>query len=105
MTRCQHPYFANDSFAVDVSNYVGAESSLASNVTKLDECSYTINDTQSIKCTNWVYDKSYYQTTLTEEVCWLLFFCSCLFRSSFFFRCFTRYYFNLFDDAIVVNGL
>lgn len=35
---------------------------------KVDKCSYTFNDTK-YDCDTWVFDKTYYRSTLTEEVC------------------------------------
>ena len=34
---------------------------------KFDKCSYYINDTRH-ECSDWVFDKTFYKTTLTEEV-------------------------------------
>lgn len=42
------------------------------NITQLDKCQITFkltdsNDTFSEKCSEWVYDREYYTTTLTEQ--------------------------------------
>ena len=38
------------------------------NLTNLNTCDYTDNLNVTTKCSEWVFDKTYYQDSLTEEV-------------------------------------
>lgn len=64
--RCQNPYDSNDTFSVKESDYKNLV-----NITSLDKCSITYqtnyNTTATEKCNKWVYDRQYYETTLTED--------------------------------------
>ena len=59
--RCKHPYEESDTFSV-VHNFTNQ------NITALNKCDYIDNVNQTITCKEWVFDKTYYQDTLTEEV-------------------------------------
>lgn len=58
--RCAHPFLANDTF------YANLSSEPYLNIT-LNQCSYII-DGNEIKCDTWVFDKTYFQSTLTERL-------------------------------------
>ena len=64
--RCQNPYDSNDTFSVKESDYKNLV-----NTTSLDKCSITYqtnyNTTATEKFNKWVYDRQYYETTLTED--------------------------------------
>ncbi|CAF0803311.1 unnamed protein product [Brachionus calyciflorus] len=57
--RCKHPYLLEDSYFLN-------HNLTLSNVTSLDSCSYTINNEKQ-PCEEWVFDRTYYQETLTEQ--------------------------------------
>ena len=62
--RCTHANIINDSFNSEFLNYTQEQ-------ILLEKCTITdfSNDTKvESKCDKWVFDKTYYQTTLTEEV-------------------------------------
>jgi len=65
--RCKNPYDSNDNFGVNLNN------SLLNyeNITKIEQCQITYvkedNSTYEAKCDEWVFDKEYYHTTLTED--------------------------------------
>jgi hypothetical protein len=63
--RCAHPDYANDTFETkyDFANIEG------SSIVSLDKCSIRYSDNVVTKCDKWVYERQYYQKTLTEEVC------------------------------------
>ena len=60
MFRCSHPDIINDTFTLNASAYFNDSITF-------DKCSYYVNDTKH-KCNNWVFDKTYYKSSLTEEV-------------------------------------
>jgi hypothetical protein len=60
--RCSHPQFLNDSYSTNTIDFT-----LNSNIT-LRQCSYIENDIEYKNCSKWVFDKTYYESTLTEEV-------------------------------------
>lgn len=61
--RCKNPYDANDTFAT-VPDLFG-------NISKISQCQISYfsedNSTYEVDCNEWVFDKQYYQTTLTED--------------------------------------
>jgi hypothetical protein len=61
--RCAHPEFSNDTFA---SKYDLSDP--ASSVSALEKCSVIFTNGSKATCDKWVFERDYYQTTLTEEV-------------------------------------
>jgi hypothetical protein len=61
--RCKHPDFANDTFSISP-----LFDALYTNVTSLSKCDYMLGNATKVKCDSWVFDHTYYQKTLTEEV-------------------------------------
>ena len=60
--RCKHPNVElNDTFSFNSSLYTDFE---------LGKCTYnsTLTNQTNLKCSNFVFDKTYYKTTLTEDV-------------------------------------
>jgi len=57
--RCTLPELENDAFFANTTQY--SNQSLT-----LEKCHYTQNGTKH-KCSQWVFDKTYYESTLTEE--------------------------------------
>ena len=63
--RCKNPYDVNDSFSRN--SFLNLSS-----IKSLDECSITYfkgenNSTYTEKCDEWVFDETFYQSTLTED--------------------------------------
>ena len=61
INRCSHPSIDNDSFYAN-------NSYLSINNISLQQCSYIENNIEYRNCSKWVFDKTYYELTLTEEV-------------------------------------
>jgi len=75
--RCKNPYINNDSYSL--SNFGDLK-----NIATLDKCSITYitdNNTSVEKCNEWVFDKTFYATTLTED--WSLVCDKSFYRGSF----------------------
>ena len=68
--RCSPPNLLYDSYFANTSDFTGS-----TNIT-LHQCSYIENNIEYKNCSKWVFDKTYYESTLTEEVSLLS---SCIF--------------------------
>lgn len=69
LKRCHHPYTANDSYSTLVSHLINE--TLNSNITELTKCNYKLAN-ETVPCNKWVFDKTYYKTSLTEDVIYLI---------------------------------
>ena len=63
--RCKNPFFENDSYSI---NHFADDSITSAGLVKLDRCSITYQNNSTEVCKEWVFDRTYYQKTLTEEV-------------------------------------
>ena len=61
--RCRNPYDENDAFSIKY-NFTDTNQ----NLTALKKCDIIQNFNESSKCNEWVFDKTYYQSSLTEDV-------------------------------------
>ena len=61
--RCRNPYDENDAFSIKY-NFTDTNQ----NLTALKKCHIIQNFNESSKCNEWVFDKTYYQSSLTEDV-------------------------------------
>jgi hypothetical protein len=59
--RCTNENISNDFYNTSVFNYTDEQM-------VLEKCSITYYNSTKLKCDKWVFDKKYYQSTLTEEV-------------------------------------